>query len=180
MDPGTRTSVTVKEKKTARRAAERESRRLARIIQATDGITPTQKVSLGLTPRESGPTPIPPPTEPPTIYVDLLYGSTVRVKVRGEDSTRRGKPAGVAGAMVLSYVGEQMPADVSQWCLAGNTTRPNIDVTIGGEITPGAKVWITAYWYNARAQRGPAARPRYTYLQCPTLWFEKDELRQAA
>jgi len=179
-EPNTRTTVTVSAKKTARRNAEREARRLARLIQATKGITNDQRAQLGLTVRDAHMTPVAQPTQPPTLFVKLRFGSTIRVTLRERDSSRSGKPEGVAGAIVLSYVGDSPPAELSDWTLARNTTRPKIDVTIGGDLAPGAKVWITAYWYNTRAQAGPAARPKHTYIQCPTLWFQKDELRQAA
>lgn len=179
-EPRTRTSVSISVKKSARHNAEREARRLARLIQATNGISNVQRAQLGLTVPDTKPTPVAPPKQPPSLFVKLRFGSTIRVMLREQGTSRRGKPEGVAGAIVLSYVGDTPPGDFSKWTLAANTTRPNADVTIAGDIEPGAKVWITAYWYNARAQAGPAARPEYTYIQCPTLWFEKSNLRLAA
>ncbi len=177
--PSTRTSLTVLAKKEARRAAEREARRLARLIHATPGITNTQRHKLGLTVRDGEPSPIPRPADPPRLFVKLLRGATVRIRLRGVDSLRRGKPAGVAGASVFSHVGERPPDSLSKWTYEGDTTRPQMDVTLPPSTAPGATVWLTAYWYNPRAQRGPACVPQYTHIQCPTPRLGKMQ-RQAA
>jgi hypothetical protein len=113
----------------------------------------------------------------------LLYGSTVRVRLRGKDSPRRGKPRGVAGAMVYSFVGSEPPATLDGWTCEGGTTRTTTDITLGARshgIKPGDMVWFTACWFNPRMQRGPVATPKPTYIQCPTLLLADAKLRLAA
>lgn len=167
-DPSTRTSPAVQMKNDTRRAAEREARRLARLIQATPGVSDTQRSDLGLTVRDADPSPIPRPADRPALHVNLRYGATVRVRIRDAGSTRRGKPDGVAGASVFSHIGAFPPPSLSEWMYEGNTTRPEMDITFPPDTAPGAKVWLTAYWYNPRAQRGPAAMPVSMHIQCPT------------
>lgn len=181
IEPSTRTKPSVNAKNEARRTLEREARRLARLIQATTSVTDAQKAELGLTVRNSNATPVARPLEPPVVFVKLRFGSTVRVTLRSRNTTRKGKPEGVAGAMLFSYIGDYPPATLDGWRLEGQTTRPQTDMTFSGdEIVPGAKVWVTTYWYNPRGEAGPAAEPKSTFVQCPTLWFEKAERRKAA
>ena len=71
--------------------------------------------------------------------------------------TRRGKPAGVDGLSVFSFVGTSAPTDEANWKFEGNTTRTVVDVLFPATVVPGAKVWFTAFYFNARKQRGPAA-----------------------
>lgn len=179
----TSTRPAVLAKNESRRALEAESRRLSRLIQATAGVTEAQKRGLGLTVRDTQPTPLPRPATPPRVSLKLLYGSTIRVTLRDLDSPRRGKPAGIAGATVFTHVGNLPPDSLSKWRMEGVTTRPTMDVTIGNgaqPVAPGAKVWVTAYWQNPRGQRGPAASPQYTHIQCQTLRLENAGLRMAA
>jgi len=73
------------------------------------------------------------------------------------------------------------PDSLDEWNAEGMTTRPRTDITLQRGIVPGAKVWMTAYWYNPRGACGPAAKPKSTCVQCPTMWFAKQrELRTAA
>jgi hypothetical protein len=178
--PNTRTGPNIQAKNKARQNAERELRRLARLIQATPGVSDAQKFGLGLTVRDTEPSLIPRPVERPRVSVELLYGSTVRITLRGQDSTRRGKPQDVAGATVFSYVGTTPPTDPgnsSLW-MQTNTTRPRFVMTFQ-QVEPGAKVWIAARWFNPRQQTGPVCQPVYTHVQCPTLLFNSEPLRLA-
>jgi hypothetical protein len=182
IEPTTRTKPSVAAKNEARRELERESRSLAQLIQATRHVTDAQKSELGLTVRDRVQTPIGRPDEPPIVLVDLLRGSTVRLSLRGRGMTQRGKPDGVAGAVVFSFIGDEPPASLDDWKLEGQTTRTDMDITFGrdGNIERGAQVWLTACWYNPRGMWGPVAEKKSTYVQCPTLWFEKGQLRRAA
>lgn len=176
--PTTRTSPAIRAKDTARHNAQREARRLARIIQATSGVTNGQRVSLGLTVHDVELTPVPQPEQRPRVSAKLLYGSTLRITVIDPGTARRGKPEGVAGATILTYVGDTPPANVRGW-MQTNTTRPRVDVTIQ-DVVPGAKVWIAARWFNPRQQAGPVSNPVTTHVQCQTLMQGNGSLRLAA
>jgi hypothetical protein len=53
-------------------------------------------------------------------------------------------------------------------------------VTFGPPVPPGAKVWLTACWYNPRGELGPAATAVYTHIQCPAALPAGQSLRAAA
>lgn len=109
------------------------------MIQAAPEVTDAQKSSLGLTVRATKRSPVGIPAERPRLDVELRFGSTLRITLRGRDTARRGKPDGIAGAMVFTYVGDVPPDDLSQWSLAGITTRPRVDITLVRTLCPGRK-----------------------------------------
>lgn len=116
--------------------------------------------------RDNRPTPIPAPTIAPDLDVVSVVGRTVRVRLHATTTgSRRGRPPGVAGASVFSHVGPEPSANVADWRFVGNTTRPTFDVEFDDDVAPGAQVWLTAFWYNPRAQSGPSAAPVTTHVQ---------------
>lgn len=158
-DPTTRSPVNITAKNTAKAALIDEARELARIVQATPGVTPAQKEGLGLNPRTNGPSPVPVPEEAPTLDVVVREGTMVRIKLHDGSGSRRGKPAGVAGASVFSFVGATPPVEVSDWKFEGNTTRTVVELNFAAELPPGTIVWMTAFWYNPRGMSGPGCTP---------------------
>lgn len=165
-DPITRSPSNIIAKKMAMNALKQEARMLARIVQAWPGVTAEQRSELGLTVRNAGPTPIPVPTESPEMDVVSVSGHVVRIRLHASSSSsRRGKPAGVAGASVFSFVGETPSTDISEWKFEGNITRTNMDVVFSPEVAPGSKVWLAAFWFNPKLQSGPASSPMSTNVQ---------------
>jgi hypothetical protein len=163
-DPSTRTRGTVAAKDAAKVPLVAMARELARIINAFPGITNQQRIDLGLTPRSGQVSPINPPAEAPVLEVVAAVGRTLKLKLRSIDSDRRGKPAGVAGASLFSYVGASAPADVADWTFEGSTTRTTFDLEFPPTVAPGAQVWLTAFWFNPRTQSGPACTPECAYV----------------
>src|SRR5438067_1011799 len=95
-----------------------------------------------------------------------VFAWTVRIRLYDIASVAmRGKPPGVNGAAVFSHVGETAPTDIGAWQFQGNTGKTNMDVVFPNTIAPGAKVWLTAFWFNGRKQSGPACNPVSTNLQ---------------
>lgn len=134
-------------------------------MQANPSVTGQQKSSLGLTVRDVEPTPINPPADAPTLDVLSAVGRSVKVRLHDSaNPTRRGKPAGVAGASLFTCVGATPPADISGWTFQGNTSRTTADVQFPAEVPAGATVWLTAFWFNPRAQNGPTCAPVSTNL----------------
>jgi hypothetical protein len=147
-------------KNTAKTALIANARLLARIVQAAPAVTNAQKSDLGLTVRDTGPSPIPPPASAPDIDIISATGNTVRIRLHDPSNpTRRGKPAGVDGAAIFSFVGATAPDEQSDWKFEGNITRTSVDVVFPSGTAAGAKVWFTAFWFNERKQNGPAATP---------------------
>ncbi len=138
-------------------------RQLANLVQAHPDITDLQLIDLRLTVRDRQPTPVPQPSTAPTIHIGDRYGRTVELRL--EDSLNpnsRARPAGVAGAMVYSWVGANPPEDFTTWKCEGNFTRTEIEITFPLTVAPSTQVWFTAQWYNPRGETGPATLPAAT------------------
>ncbi|HZZ44171.1 MAG TPA: hypothetical protein VFE58_14635 [Tepidisphaeraceae bacterium] len=164
-DPAVRTRSTVASKNTARTALKNNARLLARLVEGTGSVTNAQKLALGLNVRAM-PSPIPAPGAAPGLDVVSVSAWTVRIKLHDlSSSAKRGKPPGVSGASIFSFVGASAPADIGSWQFEGNTGLTSIDVVFANTLAPGAKVWITAFWFNPRKQSGPMSTPVNTNLQ---------------
>ncbi len=134
-------------------------------VQASTVVADADKELLGVTVRKL-PAPQPAPQVAPNADIVSVNGRTA--KIRAHDAlvpTRKGKPPGVAGLTVLSYVGETPPTNIADWVFEGNTTRTIVDVVFPDSVAAGAKVWITCFWRNERDMSGPACDPISTYLQ---------------
>lgn len=162
--PSTRTRGTIAAKNAARTLLKANARFLARIVQATATVTAQQKIDLGLTARDVIPSPINPPTEAPVLEIVAALGRTLKVNLRSVGSDRRGKPDGVHGASLFSFVGATPPADIEAWTFQGSTTRTSFDVEFAPAVPAGSQVWLTAFWFNPRSQSGPACTPISAYI----------------
>jgi len=158
--PATRGGATILAKDAARRDLVSYCRLTARAIQGTITVTNAQRYDLGLTVRDTAPSPITPPASAPDIDILSVSGNTVKLRLHDPaNPTRRGKPAGVAGLSIFSHVGATPPDTESDWTFEGNWTRTTLMVAFPEGTPAGARVWFTAFYYNPRAQRGPAATP---------------------
>lgn len=162
-EPITRTPAAIQTKNTAKEALVRGPggiRELVGIVQKFPGTTDTERVELGLTVRDTDPSPIPVPSAAPGLDVVSAVGRTVKVRLHNAESpTSRAKPAGVQGASLYSFVGEQAPEDIDAWKYEGSTTRTVFDVIFPADLPNGALVWLTAYWTNPRLEAGPPCNP---------------------
>ena len=162
-NPNSNSKSTIVRKNQAKKELKANARLLARLVRATPGVTMAQRAELGLTVPDPHLTPTTRPSDPPELYVLPSLGRTVRIRLRDKAAPDRlGRPPGVAGAAVLSYVarmpGEtQAPGDISQWTFHGNATRRYFDVRIASTVPAGAKMWIAAMWYSTRGVLGPAS-----------------------
>lgn len=161
-NPSTRTPTSIVVKRDAKAALKRDARSLARIVQAFPGTTDTMRAELGLTIPDADPTPIPPPAHAPEIDVVSAVMRTVRLRLLDAEAIdRRGKPAGVAGALVFSFVGTlpPPPEETDRWTLEANTTRTTLEVQFPADVPNGSTAWFTAHWYNPRGEAGPMSPP---------------------
>jgi hypothetical protein len=164
-DPTTRTAQNILAKNEAKQALRALAGSYGRMIVANVAVTNPQKLALGLTPR-AVPTPIPPPSAAPGLDIISVSGWTARIKLHDSAAgSRRGKPVGVSGASVFSFVGAVPPNDMASWKFEGNTGRTRVDIVFDSSTAPGTKVWLSAFWFNGRKQSGPASAPVSTNLQ---------------
>ncbi len=138
---------------------------LVRLIQANPNLTDGQRTGLGLQPVDRHRSRVGPPASPPDMHILGVAGRAIKVRLRDVDhSERRGKPDGVEGAVILYHVGQTFPADAGQWRFAMLTARPLFEFELPWEVPAGSKVWLGAFWFNARKQSGPTATPRSTIV----------------
>ena len=105
-DPAVRTKSSVIAKNLARNSLKNDARLLAKLVEGTASVTDPQKAALGLNVK-TPPSPIPAPSDAPNLDVASVSGWTVKVKLHDATSgSKRGKPPGVTGATVFSYVGD--------------------------------------------------------------------------
>ncbi len=158
-DPAIRNKPAVATKNDARLALKDDARLLARLVQGTASVTDAQKLELGLNVR-AAPSPIPAPSQAPGIDILGIAGRTVSIRLHGDAVLKRAKPPGCKGASVFSFAGgASAPTDPSVYKFEGNTTRTVFDVVVPDSVEPGTTVYITAMWWNERAESGPAATP---------------------
>lgn len=164
--PATRTRGAIAAKDAAKKTMMANARDLARIINAFPSITNQQRIDLGLTPRSDtiSPVPVPVPQESPVLEVVSANGYNMRLKLRSVDSNRRGKPPGVDGATIFSFVGSAPPTDIAKWKYEGSTSITLFDMAFPPTVEGGSQVWLTAFWYNPRKQSGPACTPISAYI----------------
>ncbi len=159
-NPDTRSPTNIVAKDQAMASLKANARQLAGIVQKFPATTDEQRSELGLTVPDVDPSPVPVPGSAPGLSVQTVSGRTVRIRLKDTaNPDRRGKPAGVSGAAVFSYVGAQPPEDISAWKFEGNTSRTIIDVVFPVTVPPFSRVWLTAFWFNDRKQSGPATSP---------------------
>lgn len=167
-DDATKTKVAVAVKDTARIALTAEIRALVRRIQASASVTVAQKVSLGLNPHDTVPSPTPAPGTKPV--GEAVASSSRNVYTRWADQatpTRRARPAGASGLQVFSWVapanGALPPADLEQWRFEGLSTRSSFTVGCNAEDV-GKQIYVVARWYNRKGEVGPASDPIVTIV----------------
>ncbi len=164
-EAGTRSRVLTATKDTAKSALLRVARELYGIVQDSNSVSAANKEDIGVVVRKTTNSPVPPPSVAPGIAIRATIGNTVKLRLfDAADSARRGKPAGVYGASVFSFIGASAPTEESAWNFEGNTGLTRIDITFPSGTAAGAKVWFTAFWFNQRKQRGPASNPAGTNL----------------
>ncbi len=121
VNPATRGTASILAKNIVKKQIAALSREYAGIVQTFPATTDAQRSALGLTIRKS-PAPIPAPAEAPRMDIVAVSGRTVTVRLH-DGSPKRAKPAGVAGATVLSFIGQDPPETTGPWKFEGGTTR---------------------------------------------------------
>ena len=161
--PATRTTLTIEAKNTAKQAAVEQARKTVAICQTYVGMTNEKRDALRITIRDTSPSPIGPPTTSPVLTVDSVQGRVLNLRLREENSTRRGKPAGVRGAWLYVQVGGETPTEMSQMTFEGATTRTDPQIVMDADVVAGTKVYVSACWVSPTDQPGPACMPVATW-----------------
>jgi len=157
----TRTKGTIAAKDTAKNALRAKLMELVKVINATVSITPQQRIDLGLLPKDSIPTPVPVPASAPQVEVDAQ--GVLRLHDSATPS-RKGKPAGVKGAVIFTKVlpvgtdGPTTPVDANFTMLA---TKSRVPLPLPSDADA-KKLYVMAQWYNERGELGPVSNVAVT------------------
>lgn len=157
LNPTTRTKVTVAAKNTSKAALTARSRALAKIVNAYPPITNAQRAELGLNPRDSTPTPIPPPATRPLISFEGGGPLISNLRIVDEFSpSSRAKPPGTIGCELWVKIGGTAPLSIDDCRYEGLATRNQASVV----FAPGSgnqTCYAIGRWINERGQPGPAS-----------------------
>jgi hypothetical protein len=164
-DRGANSTSAVVAKENARVALEAGTRALVKTVKAQWSVTNEMRINLGLPPRGARRRHVAVPEEAPILRVVGAAGGAVQVRLVDAGSTRRGLPRDARGAILFGFVGQVPPSGRDRWTFKGGTSRATAEVRFDAGLPPGTKVWLTACWINARAERGPSCAPVCTYLQ---------------
>jgi hypothetical protein len=178
--PATRTKSAVQMKNDAQKVLRRTARHFARIIHAHPAVSDVQKAELGLTITRGGGKQalLPAPDTRPWLTADVQSGGRVQVRLRDSAQPfRKGRPAGVKGAILQRWCGEHPPDDVKRWVLWAMTTRTRVSLLLPHDVPPGTPIWLTAHWVNPRQEAGPLAHPIRVFTP---LGYVSLPVRQAA
>jgi len=112
-------------------------------VRARPETTVWQRSSLGLrTSSAGGHRPrIAKPDHAPILHVAYPRGNRLPIQLRDRSSpTNRGKPRGVSGAVVLTFVGDNPPGPGEHWRFR-NVSRTTLQMEFPSSLLPGTKVW---------------------------------------
>jgi hypothetical protein len=158
-EAGTRSKSLVQIKDQAKFDLLRYGRELYKLVQASLTVTDANKTLLGVKVIDRSPTPVPAPNAAPEIKVTSVYGRDVRLSIKDASGTRKGRPIGVVGCSLYSFIGPSAPTTNDGWKSEGNITKNDILVKFAESVTPGTKVWFTGFWYSLRGLSGPECTP---------------------
>lgn len=141
------------------------ARELYAFVQDSLSVSDAKKLELGVVVKDFSPTPTPAPGFAPEILVKKVVGRTVTVQLKdAQNAARRGRPPGVIGASVFSFVGATPPSDISLYKFEGNTGRTTVNIEFPSSTPAGGTVFITGFWFNPAKLSGPACPPVGTTL----------------
>jgi hypothetical protein len=135
-----------------------------KVIQAWPEMTDTKRAQLGITVPDRTSTPVPVPETSPRLEVIAVMGRQIKLKLRPSEGGGRAKPDGVTGANLFYTVGEDYSQDIETWQFKGGQSKTTVTLNIPDSVPGGSKVWLTAQWFNRKAQTGPACPPVETRI----------------
>lgn len=145
-------------KDAARVALEKEVRPVTNFVQGYPKTTNADRAEMGITVRDTSPTPAPAPSSRPLALVESGQRLTHQLRLVDESTpTRRARPAGVLGAEVwVKLVDADTPAPTDPAALEflTLTTRPSFRA----DFKPGEGGKTAVYmarWVNTRGEKGP-------------------------
>lgn len=156
-NPSTRTKVTVQAKDISRAALKLKARTLAKVVNAYPPITNAQRADLGLTVRDSTPSPIPPPATQPVVNIEGSGGGQGLLRLADETTPlKKAKPPGVFGALIYTKIDGAAPVTPDDAKFSGVATKTLHTVNLPSG-SAGKTLWVLAQWINERGENGPTS-----------------------
>lgn len=177
-DQSTKTPVASTNKKVARDNLLAMAKYLVNSINSNPATTDAQRDELGIKARKR-PSPIPAPSTSPIVDVIGVSGRTVTLGLHATQAGKRGKPSGVKGASVFTFVGAVAPTDPAAWKFEGLITKTKFDLSFDG-TTSATTVFVTANWFNERGETGVACDPVSINLPAATVVPQGGKMKIAA
>ena len=157
-DPGTKTSVTVAAKDSARASAEAVVRPYAVNISLNAGVLDADKTDIGVTVRKTVPTPVPPPATSPALV--LVAAAPLQHQLRFYDTstpTSKKKPPGATSLQVNRVVGTLPAVDPGQTGFYDMWTKsPNVSTFAPADVGK-----VCTYFARWRTTGGPGGASQY-------------------
>ncbi|MCH8913839.1 MAG: hypothetical protein IIA33_09770 [Planctomycetes bacterium] len=124
-------------------------------LQASPAVDDAERQALGITVRDTIPTPVGPPLTRPVASVDTSERLQHTISFADEATpTRRAKPAGVRGAQIWVKIGDPAPLDPSELTfLATDTRTPYLATFDGADAKKVAHYMLR--WESTRGETGP-------------------------
>ena len=153
----TRSSTDVQLKDDARAAYESVLRKFVQAHLAVNrAMSDADRQSMGLTVRDTTPTPVPVPTTHPVGQIDSSQTQRHTIKFSDQSSSSRGKPEGVANCEI-HYILDNANADPDEDpMLTAVATRSNHVIDYKASDS-GKRAYYYLRWVNTRGQGGPWA-----------------------
>lgn len=142
----------------ARAALESAVRPITNFIQSYPGTTNADRAEMGITVRDTSPSPAPAPTSRPLALVESGQRLTHQLRLVDESTpTRRARPAGVQRAEVfvaLTTPGQPAPANPSAYRYVGSVTRGETTLTFESD-KGGMQAHYLSRWVSTSGATGP-------------------------
>lgn len=165
--PGTRSPTTVAAKNTARVNMLAIVRAYAQTIAKNAGVSPTNKIALGINPQTSTPTPVPAPTTTPNLTVQATVSNGIVIRYRDSlaSPSVKAKPPGAVSCQIfgIATAGTNPATPPAQWALLASTSKSPliIDTTA---MTSGQKLFLAARWITRKGLLGDFGATVSSYI----------------
>ncbi len=145
-------------KDAARSALEREVRPVTNFVQGYPKTTNAARAEMGITVRDTSPTPAPAPSSRPLALVESGQRLTHQLRLVDESTpTRRARPAGVQRAEVfvaLTPPGQPAPANPGDYRYIGSVTRGETTLSFESD-KGGMQAHYLSRWVSTSGATGP-------------------------
>lgn len=152
-------------KNEARKAIEKESRQIVKLIAGAADPSSAVRIDLGMNVRKQRVRRLGTPLSAPRVMIHSASGRNVQISLIDADRPHsRARPDEAAGATLLMFVGDEWPAEESAWNLYGNTSKTTLTMTFPNSVPAFARVWIRAFWFGTRCEPSAPSVPVFTHV----------------